>query len=255
MAIAARRDVPQPSLCTAMDAALGLLNGVYGAVVLALRPLRSIDCAGAVDRCARNRLRIGAAAIGMFGLGVQLASEVGSTVNIFEATCRFLCYFTFWTNAIAALSMLIPVLAPSGPLGSFLSRPAVRTVIAANLLVVGVVYHCFLSEPFEPTWGYQADLYLHYITPALYLADWCFRVPHTRLAWRTALRAVAVPLPYGIWMMGYGAITQWYPYPFIEVQTLGAVETVLNLFCLSCVFMIAAAMLVLVDRLAHRIVQ
>jgi hypothetical protein len=204
------------------------------------------------NRRARDTLRVGAAAIGMLGLAVQFATLAGGTVNLFEAACRFLCYFTFWTNATAALSMLVPVLAPAGKLGRLLSRPAVRTVIAANLLVVGVVYHCALREPFEPTWAFQADLWLHYITPLLYLADWFFWVPHARLAWRTATRSIVVPVVYGIWMFGYGALAHWYPYPFIEVQTLGPAETVLNLVGLLSVFIITTGMLIFVGRFAHR---
>jgi hypothetical protein len=172
-------------------------------------------------------------------------------VNVVEAACRFLCYFTFWTNAIAALSMLAPALAPAGTLGRLLSRPVVRTVIAANLLVVGGVYHCVLREPFEPTWTFQADFCLHYITPILYLTDWLFCVPRARLAWRTAANSIAVPLVYGIWMFGYGAVAKWYPYPFIEVQTLGAAETLLNLLGLFSVFFITMTILIFVDRLGH----
>lgn len=252
MEIAARQETPPPSPSFWPHPHYGPLEGMYSAVLHARCALRSRDRApGAHNWCGRNSLRVGAAAISMLGLGVQFATLVGSTVNVVEATCRFLCYFTFWTNAIAALSMLVPVLAPSGTLGCLLSRPAVRTVIAANLLVVGVVYHYVLREPFEPTWAFQADLCLHYITPLLYLADWFYCVPRARLPWRTATRSIAVPFVYGIWMFGYGAIAHWYPYPFIEVQTLGTAETLLNLFCLLSVFVITTAMLILVDRLAH----
>jgi hypothetical protein len=243
MAIAARQEILHPSALSYRRR--DPLKGLYGAVLNAGRGLRS------GDGYARATLRLGAAAIGTLGLCVQCAALAGSSVNVVEAACRFLCYFTFWTNAIAALSMLAPVLAPAGALGRLLSRPAVRTVIAANLLVVGGVYHCVLSEPFEPTWAFQADLCLHYITPVLYLADWFFFVPRARLAWRTAVNSIAVPLVYGVWMFGYGAVAEWYPYPFIEVQTLGAAETLLNLLCLFSVFFMTTAILIFVDRLGH----
>jgi hypothetical protein len=253
MAIVTGQEIPHPLPSFRSHPHYYLLERLYSAVLHALRALRSSACVPREDNwCARNSLRVGAAAIGMLGLGVQFATQAGSTINVVEATCRFLCYFTFWTNTIAALSMLVPVLAPTGTLGRFLLRPTVRTVIAANLLVVGLVYHCVLSEPFKPTWAFQADLCLHYIMPVLYLADWFFCVPRTRLAWWTAARSIIVPLVYGIWMFGYGAIAQWYPYPFVEVQTLGIAETLANLFCLLSVFVITTAILILVDRLAHR---
>jgi hypothetical protein len=196
----------------------------------------------------RNRVRLIAAAIGILGLGAQYAALAGSTVSVVEAACRFLCYFTYWTNAIATLSMLLPVCLPRSMLGRLLSRPTVRTVIAANLVIAGVVYHLVLREPFELTWTSQADFILHYITPALYLGDWFFSVPRTRLSWHTTTHSVTVPLTYGVWMFGYGAVAQWYPYPFIEVPSIGIVETLLNLFCLLSVFVTATAMLILVDR-------
>jgi hypothetical protein len=205
---------------------------------------------GANNGRVRNCVRVTAAAVGILGLGTQYAALAGSTVSIVEATCRSLCYFTYWTNAIAALSMLLPVWLPDSTLGRFLSRPAVRTAIAANLVIAGIVYHFVLREPFELAWTSQADLSLHYITPALYLADWFFSTAHTRLPWRAATYSLAVPLAYGVWMFGYGAVAHWYPYPFIEVPIVGIVETLLNLFCLLSVFVIATAVLILVDR-AH----
>jgi hypothetical protein len=51
-------------------------------------------------------------------------------------------------------------------------------------------------------------------------------------------------------MFAYGAVAHWYPYPFVEASTLGTVETLLNLFCLLSIFLIATAMLIVVDR-AH----
>jgi hypothetical protein len=204
--------------------------------------------AGAVNWRGGDCLRVAAAAIGILALGAQYAALAGNTASVIEATCRFLCYFTYWTNAIAVLSMLLPVWLPDSMLGRLLSRPAVRTVIAANLVIAGVVYHFVLREPFELTWTSQADFGLHYITPALYLADWLVSVPRMRLPWRTAAYSLVVPLAYGVWTFGYGAVAHWYPYPFIEVPTVGIVETLLNLFCLLSVFVVATAMLVLVDR-------
>jgi hypothetical protein len=253
MAIAVRREIAQPSPSRCPHPHTGSLEEPYNGALCALRALRCSDCASGTHTWrARDFLRVGAAAIGMLGLGVQFAMQAESTANVVEAVCRFLCYFTFWTNAIAALSMLLPVLTPTGSLGRYLARPTVRTVIAANLLVVGLVYHYALSEPFAPTWAFQADLWLHYITPALYLSDWLFCVPRTRLAWQTATRSIVLPLVYGMWMLGYGAVAQWYPYAFIEVQTLGVIAILRNLFCLLSVFVITTAMLILADRLAHR---
>jgi hypothetical protein len=168
---------------------------------------------------------------------LAVSSATSRSGPTYSLPCR--CLFPCW-----------PRLACSD--ASYHGRPYVRTVIAANLLVVGLVYHYVLSEPFKPTWAFQADLYLHYITPVLYLADWFFCVPRTRLAWWTATRSIILPLVYGIWLFGYSAIAQWYPYPFIEVQALGIAEILLNLFCLLSVFVITTTILILVDRLVHR---
>lgn len=203
---------------------------------------------GMVNSCARDGARMCIAAIGILGLAVQYAALVGDTIDVVEATSRFLCYFTYWTNAIAALSMLLPVWLPNGRLGRFLSRPSIRAIVTANLIIVGTVYHVVLREPFELTWSSQADVLLHYITPALYLADWLLSVPRTRLSWHTATSSLPGPIAYGAWVFGYGAITHWYPYTFMELPTLGIAETLLNLLCLLSVFVMVTALLVLVDR-------
>lgn len=197
----------------------------------------------------QDAFRMATAFVCLFALGIELHGLTSENTCLFEAACRFLCYFTFWMNAIAAMSMAAPVVAPNSLVGTFLSKPGVRAAIAANLLVVGGVYHFLLSTPFELSWGAMADVLLHYITPALYIADWLLFVPRGRLVWRGGVLALLLPIGYGTWTLLYGVATQWSPYPFLETSSLAVGQLALNISGLLGLFISISAVLVLLDRI------
>lgn len=59
--------------------------------------------------------------------------------------------------------------------------------------------------------------------------------------------SLIIPIVYGLWMT-HGALTNWYPYPFVDVGKIGYHRTLMNMFACLGVFGAVALALVLIDR-------
>lgn len=138
-------------------------------------------------------------------------------------------FFTILTNLLIALSLTLGLLVPRSRLGAFFTKPSVETGAAIYIAVVGIVYSLVLRELWNPV-GVQkiADLLLHDAVPLLYIAFWATSVPKESLRYQDACWWSAYPLAYLLWALARGAATGFYPYPFIDLRTLGATRVALN---------------------------
>lgn len=202
--------------------------------------------------------RVFAAAIGFIALALQFVLEVRLPYGpgLLASTVNFFSYFTVLANGAAALAMLVPVIAPASRLGRFLSLPSARTVIAGYLIVVGGTYFLFLRHVGNDQ-GLErvADQLMHYVTPVLFMIDWLAFVPKGHVPWTMILISVLPPLVYGLWTMVHGATTGWYPYPFVDMRSVGYPEVLMNMAGFLAVFLAVELALVLIDRLIGSVWQ
>ena len=168
-----------------------------------------------------------------------------SGAALLTATIHFFSFFTILSNVLAAAALLIPLVSPASSAGRFLARPGVRTAITGYIIVVGVVYFLLLRDLSRAT---GARLYferaLHYLTPPLFVLDWLLFVPKADVPWTVGLTALEFPAAYAVWTLIHGAITGWYPYPFLDVGDLGYPRTLLNIAGLVFAFLVLELALV-----------
>jgi len=203
----------------------------------------------------RSILRIAAAGIGMFGLGLQfwLGVRHQHGPDLIQATINFFSTFTVLTNALAVCAMLAPQVAPRTGVGRLFSRPSARTICTGYMLVTGAVYLLFLREGRgRETWDVFADQMLHYVTPVLFATDWLVFVRKGGVPPAMIGASLVLPIGYGIWTLLHGAVTKWYPYPFLDVTQLGLVRVLANLGALLALFAAVALALVIADRKIER---
>jgi hypothetical protein len=171
-------------------------------------------------------------------LGAGMASSV-----------KFLSFFTILTNIIAAVALLAPVLAPRSAIAEFLLRPSVRTAIAGDIVIVGAVDFLLLRNlSHREGFSHVLELMLHYVTPPLFVIDWALFVPKHGLSWRIGCAALIFPLIYAAWILVHGALTGWYPYPFLDVNQLGYPGTLANIAGLIAIFLVLEVALVALGR-------
>ena len=195
--------------------------------------------------------RVVAAAIGWFVIGLQyylIASK--PDVTLAEAAIRLLSFFTILTNILVALAMTLPWLAPESKLAAFFSRPSVRTAIAC-------LHHCRLGGLLrDPAQALESG------RPAIsrrYDRALCRTRPlYRRLARVRAegdglgkVGPMVAALSRGLrrFSLIHGAVTGFYPYPFLEVTQLGYERVLLNMGVLTAAFAVLGLILVGIDRL------
>ena len=124
-----------------------------------------------------------------------------------------------------------------------------RTAILTYIIIVAVIYHYLLAKLWNPQgWQLLADTIQHVVTPALYVIDWVLFVPKGTIRWKSAFAWLLYPLGYAVYSLIHGAVTGFYPYPFINVGELGYDKMFLNMGVLVLVFFGLGLALIGIDR-------
>jgi len=171
-------------------------------------------------------------------------------------------YFAYFTIQTALINIVVLVVGGLLAFRTPIDPPlysAIRASVFAYAVVTGVVYNLLLRGiPNDD--GYVAPPWpnenLHVWIPIYIALDWLLNPTRSRLQWRTVWLAVSFPL---IWVgvtMVRGAITGWYPYPFLEPFGPSGVPGVVQYVVGIAVLIIAlAALAVAVTRLHHRVAR
>lgn len=163
---------------------------------------------------------------------------------------QFFSYFTILSNLLVATCTTYIWKDKEGRWKKFFSSPAVLSAIALYITITGVVYNAIMRFLWTPTGAQQiVDELLHSVVPLLFLGYWIFNVPKQTLQWKSFLPWLWFPFLYCMYILVRGAITNFYPYPFMDVVSLGYPKVILNCawlvlaFLLLSLFFIAAAKL------------
>ncbi len=233
------------------------MRGMSGPVVGALRAagatgaLRATGATGALRATgATGALRMAGAVAALTGVALLFVSEHG-TPDTFV-------YFTTQSNLLVGCCFLWGALAALLPRGAATGPPSVlRGAVTLYILVTFLVFHLVLANPAS---GFSADavqfgsvqnVLLHTVTPLLALLDWVLvDAGRPRLRW--AALWLAYPVAYLVFALVRGARVHRYPYPFLDVESLGyrGVGTVAAV--LFVVFWLLGLLVIAAGRLGRR---
>lgn len=182
-------------------------------------------------------------------LYLTIAAPIITGISVLERVANYFSFFTILTNLLVAIALTSSVALPRFPLGQFFSRPIVQSAIAVYIAVVGAIYSLLLRHQWNPQgMGKLADGLLHDGVPVLYGIYWLFFVPKAQLRWKHALLWVVYPVAYMVYTVARGAVTGWYPYPFIDVSVLGYAVALRNAVGVLIVFIVVGLLVVAVGR-------
>lgn len=120
------------------------------------------------------------------------------------------------------------------------------------IAVTGIVYHVALRgiDGLTPA-GELSDVLLHTGVPMVAVLAWMLVGPRPRLSWSTVGWAFLPPLVWIACTFTRGAVVAWYPYPFLDVTTIGYASVALNTAVVAAVFLVlGTAALTVESRLA-----
>lgn len=195
--------------------------------------------------------RIAAAAIALVawtGLALQLQASVANHGSPGAALWAMLRFFTVIANLLLAL--LLGAIA----LGSArAARPRLLGGMTLTILLVGAVYMLLLRGQAELNDGVAlVGVLLHEVTPPATALFWLAFAPKGRLGRGDPLRWTTLPLAYLGYALARGAVEGVYPYPFIDVASIGWGRTLANSAGIAVGFVVAGYALVGVDRVLGR---
>jgi hypothetical protein len=159
---------------------------------------------------------------------------------------RFFSYFTILSNILVAVTTL--TLAASGDRNGRLWR-VLRLDALVGIVVTGVV-HWFFLRPLLDLQGSDlvADKLLHVAVPVLAVYGWLVFGPRDRVSRDDLAPAAVYPALYMVWTLIHGAISDWYPYPFTDVNEHGYGVVLLNGLGIAVLFVALSAGVLLLDR-------
>ncbi|MDQ2756241.1 MAG: Pr6Pr family membrane protein [Actinomycetota bacterium] len=167
-----------------------------------------------------------------------------------EAVRRYFSYFTIQSNILVAVSTLLIVT-------DRYDGSAFRVVRLASLVgitVTGVVAAVALPpSPNYTTANLLCDRLLHVVVPLLTVIGWVAFGPRDRAAVRDIAPALAWPVTWLVATLALGPVVTWYPYPFLDVATLGLPRVLVTCLLVAVLFVALCALAVRLDaRLSQR---
>lgn len=184
---------------------------------------------------------------GLMAYDETLATLAGKTVEFFS-------YFTILSNTLAAVALAAPLVAPSSRLAAWSEEAGPRAAIATYLAITAVVYHTMLAHTWNPQGLRLAATTLnHTITPTAFLIDLALRGGQGEARWMAALKAMAFPAAFGAWTLAHGAVSGFYPYPFMDVSKRGYPAVLLTIVQMGVAFALVCLIFVALLRVRTRL--
>ena len=191
------------------------------------------------------------AGLGWTALGIELTFTISGALGtgdpLAPALVRYFSFFTIETNLLLALVITTSCLRPGAD--SFFLRPGVRTAAVVYIIMVGAVYALLLSNLYHWT-GLMlvADHILHVALPILYPLYWLAFVEKGQIRWTYPLIWMFFPIIYFIYILLRGAVSNAYPYPFLDVGKLGYNQVILNALGLMAALLALGLVVAAIDH-------
>ena len=159
---------------------------------------------------------------------------------------RLFSYFTIQSNLFVLGTSIVLALniLKDGPVWRVLRIDAMLGII-----ITGLVYETILAPLVHPVgWALAATIGFHYISPWATLIGWLIFGPRPRMGWKFALAAFIWPVLWIVYTFVHGAASGWYPYPFLDVTTIGFADSVRNCSVVLIIGVVIATALTLLDK-------
>jgi hypothetical protein len=127
---------------------------------------------------------------------------------------------------------------------------AFRLTGVVAIAVTGIVYHVALSGLLEmDTWSQVANQFQHTVVPVLAVVGWLAFGPRRLTSGRIVALTAAFPLLYIAFTTIRGPLaSDFYPYPFADVRSLGYLRVIVNAVWIIILFLGISAGTNLLDK-------
>jgi len=178
------------------------------------------------------------AIIGWIALILKLKLRIElEDVSIAESVTRFLSYFTILTNLLVTIYFTIICL--SKKKNTAIHKPGTLTALAAFMVFVGLAYHILLRHVWDPKGLVMIlDETHHTVVPIATILFWWLYEQKSVVTFKSLSYWVIYPIAYLVWISIRGYLSSFYPYYFIDANTLGIQTAFLNSFGLLVIIIL-----------------
>lgn len=198
------------------------------------------------------------AVIAWTSIAVQTEVTIDRTLarglGVLDGLARWSSYLTNLTAlACAVCFTCVALRANRSALVRFFRQPTVVTAVVVYMAFVGIAYNLLLRGLWTPT-AYRMLLNesLHSVLPMLAALYWVLFVPRFQLRLRHGLFWLIYPLAYLAVTFWRGSLSDFYPYPFINVDVLGVRHVMINSALLFGGFLMLMAVFVGINSRRRR---
>ncbi|EKX64611.1 Pr6Pr family membrane protein [Streptomyces ipomoeae] len=180
-------------------------------------------------------------------LGLLLAVALGFAADRTAASTTGIADFFSYFTTLSGMAACVVLLAGgwAGVWGRAGVPDAVRGAVVLYMTITGFVYGLILTESHDtlmPAWAHHV---LHQVAPVALIADWLADPPRHRIRYPRAVYWLVPPIVYVGYALIRGAVTDWYPYPFLDPdQGVGGYGRVIPACLLLLVLFVAVGALV-----------
>jgi hypothetical protein len=173
--------------------------------------------------------------------------ETVASVGVAERMIQTLSFFTIQSNLLVLVVAITLVVDPFRD-GRFWR--VLRLDALLGITITGLVFDTILIRYVDPTgWQLVATIGFHYVAPWATLLGWLLFGPRPRIDRTTIAWASLWPVAWIVYTFVRGALVDWYPYPFLDVDKVGYPAA---LGVTAVVLAVAAALVALFARLDRR---
>jgi hypothetical protein len=194
-----------------------------------------------------------AAVIGWVALLLQLYLIIENrAASVAETIARYFGFFTILTNILVAVSFTTVYLkgidAPN-----FLTKTKTLTATTVYITIVGLIYNVILRFQWAPQGlAKLVDELLHTLIPIACIMFWLLFVPKQTIQLKNIFPWLLYPLVYITYTLLRGSFAKWYPYPFVDVITLGYNKVLVNCVFVTLAFIVVAALFVGLAKMMNK---
>lgn len=169
--------------------------------------------------------------------------------SINETTIRFFSFFTILTNSLVAIYFTLAIAKQKNRYLSMLNKPGSLTAVTVYITIVGLVYQIILRNTWEPTGAQMiVDELLHTIIPIGVIVFWYLYEDKSLVSYRQIPRWLIYPLLYLIYILIRGNVSNFYPYPFVDVGKLGISKVITNSIGLMVLIIVISASFISIGK-------
>jgi hypothetical protein len=130
-------------------------------------------------------------------------------------------FFSFFTNVSNIVGAFVLLAAALGRPADAHRRDVLRGAATLCLAIVGIVFAGLLANEASAVLPW-VNAIVHQVMPVAIVADWFIDPPRARLTRGDGAWWFALPAAYIAYTLVRGGIVHWYPYPFLNVDVIGA---------------------------------